>query len=134
MPLGIMVTTIAFVVRVAGTSNKTNAILFVWHYAGEEHPFPATTQSKFNPLQQVAYVGVMYGLLPLLLLTGLLCLYPQAVGDVFPGVRYWLLQAHFALAFISLFLSSVIFIFAPRGVRHTKPLKAWSMAITGTNE
>jgi thiosulfate reductase cytochrome b subunit len=25
---------------------------------GEEHPFPATTQSKFNPLQQVAYVGV----------------------------------------------------------------------------
>ncbi len=70
---------------------------------GEEHPFPATTQSKFNPLQQVAYVGVMYGLLPLLLLTGLLCLYPQAVGDVFPGVRYWLLQAHFALAFISLF-------------------------------
>lgn len=84
MPLGIMVTTIAFVVRVAGTSGKTNAILFVWHYAGEEHPFPATTQSKFNPLQQVAYVGVMYGLLPLLLLTGLLCLYPQAVGDVFP--------------------------------------------------
>ncbi len=70
---------------------------------GEEHPLPATTQSKFNPLQQVAYVGVMYGLLPLLLLTGLLCLYPQAVGDVFPGVRYWLLQAHFALAFISLF-------------------------------
>ncbi|ELF6227563.1 thiosulfate reductase cytochrome B subunit, partial [Escherichia coli] len=70
---------------------------------GEEHPFPATTQSKFNPLQQVAYVGVMYGLLPLLLLTGLLCLYPQAVGDVLPGVRYWLLQAHFALAFISLF-------------------------------
>lgn len=134
MPLGIMVTTIAFVVRVAGTSGKTNAILFVWHYAGEEHPFPATTKSKFNPLQQVAYVGVMYGLLPLLLLTGLLCLYPQAVGDVFPGVRYWLLQAHFALAFISLFLSSVIFIFAPRGVRHTKPLKAWSMAITGTNE
>lgn len=37
------------------------------------------------------------------LVLGLLCLYPQAVGDVFPGVRYWLLQAHFALAFISLF-------------------------------
>ena len=40
--------------------------------------------------------------------------------------------------FISAFafgqISSVIFIFAPRGVRHTKPLKAWSMAITGTNE
>ncbi|XNM90324.1 hypothetical protein ACLK1X_09520 [Escherichia coli] len=78
----------------AGAGGKTNAILFVWHYAGGTTPFPATTQSKFNPLQQVAYVGVMYGLLPLLLLTGLLCLYPQAVGDVFPGVRYWLLQTH----------------------------------------
>lgn len=70
---------------------------------GEAHPFPATPRSKFNPLQQVAYVGVMYGLLPLLLLSGLLALYPQVVGDLFPGVRYWLLQAHFALAIISLF-------------------------------
>lgn len=70
---------------------------------GEEHPFPATTQSKFNPLQQAAYLGVMYGLVPLLLITGLLSLYPQAAGDLFPGVRYWLLQAHFALAIVSLF-------------------------------
>lgn len=70
---------------------------------GEGHPFPATARAKFNPLQQAAYVGVMYGLLPLLLATGLLSLYPQAVGNLFPGVRYWLLQAHFALAVISVF-------------------------------
>ena len=70
---------------------------------GEAHPFPASTRSKFNPLQQAAYVGVMYGLLPLLLISGLLSLYPQAVGDLFPGVRYWLLQAHFALAIVSVF-------------------------------
>lgn len=70
---------------------------------GEEHPFPATTESKFNPLQQAAYLGVMYGLLPLLLITGLLSLYPQVTGDLFPGVRYWILQAHFALAILSLF-------------------------------
>lgn len=69
----------------------------------KKHPFPATTQSKFNPLQQVAYVSVMYKLLPLLLLTKLLCLYPQAVKNVFPSVKYQLLQTHFALAFISLF-------------------------------
>jgi len=70
---------------------------------GQTHPFPATPRAKFNPLQQAAYVGVMYGLLPLLLLSGLLSLYPQASGDLFPGVRYWLLQAHFALAIVSLF-------------------------------
>lgn len=83
MPLGIMVTTIAFVVR-GGWNERQNKRDFICrHYAGGRTSFPATTQSKFNPLQQVAYVGVMYGLLPLLLLTGLLCLYPQAVGDVF---------------------------------------------------
>lgn len=52
---------------------------------GESHPFPASPRSKFNPLQQAAYVGVMYGLLPLLLITGLLSLYPTVVGDLFPG-------------------------------------------------
>lgn len=103
MPLGVMVTTIAFVVRGGWSERQNKRDSICLALCREEHPFPATTQSKFNPLQQVAYVGVMYGLLPLLLLTGLLCLYPQAVGDMFPGVRYWLLQAHFALAFISLF-------------------------------
>lgn len=94
MPLGVMVTTIAFVVRVGWIERQNKRDFICLALCREEHPFPATTQSKFNPLQQVAYVGVMYGLLPLLLLTGLLCLYPQAVGDMFPGVRYWLLQAH----------------------------------------
>lgn len=118
----------------AGASGKTNAILFVWHYAGEEHPFPATTQSKFNPLQQVAYVGVMYGLLPLLLLTGLLCLYPQAVGDVFPGVRYWLLQAHFALAFISLFFIFGHLYLCTTGRTPHETFKSMVDGYHGTNE
>ena len=72
--------------------------------------------------------------LPLLSLTGLLCLSIRKPGDVFPGVRYWLLQAHFALAFISLFFIFGHLYLCTTGVRHTKPLKAWSMAITGTNE
>ncbi len=83
MPLGIMVTTIAFVVRGGwnAAANKRDFICLA--LCRGQIPFPATTQSKFNPLQQVAYVGVMYGLLPLLLLTGLLCLYPQAVETCF---------------------------------------------------
>ena len=100
--VGVMVTTIAFVVRVGWERAQNKRDFICLALCRGKTSFPATTQSKFNPLQQVAYVGVMYGLLPLLLLTGLLCLYPQVVGDVF-RVRYWLLQAHFALAFISLF-------------------------------
>ena len=69
---------------------------------GEDHPFPATEQSKFNPLQQAAYLGVMYALVPLLLITGLLCLNPLWV-DTFVNYRHWLLQCHFFLAIVSLF-------------------------------
>ena len=98
---------------------------------GESHPFPASPRSKFNPLQQAAYVGVMYGLLPLLLISGLLSLYPTVVGDLFPGVRYWLLQAHFALAIVSLFFILGIFIFALRAARRAKPSSVWWMATTG---
>lgn len=47
---------------------------------GEPHPFAATAESKFNPLQQLAYLAIMYALIPLLIITGLLCLYPQVVG------------------------------------------------------
>lgn len=47
---------------------------------GEPHPFAATAESKFNPLQQLAYLAIMYALVPLLIITGLLCLYPQVIG------------------------------------------------------
>jgi thiosulfate reductase cytochrome b subunit len=69
---------------------------------GEDHPFPATEASKFNPLQQVAYLGVMYALVPLILVTGLLSLNPEWLGGL-AYYRHWLLQSHFFLAVVSLF-------------------------------
>lgn len=68
-------------------------------FKGEPHPFHSTKESKFNPLQQVAYLGVMYGLVPLLLITGFLIQYP-ALQSVIP--QYWLLMLHFILAIVSL--------------------------------
>ncbi|MEO5341703.1 MAG: cytochrome b/b6 domain-containing protein [Magnetococcus sp. MYC-9] len=53
-------------------------------FRGEPHPFPATAQSKFNPLQQVTYLGVMFGGLPLLILSGLLFFFP----DLTPA-QFW---------------------------------------------
>lgn len=66
---------------------------------GADHPFPATQESKFNPLQQIAYLGVMFGLVPLLILTGLLSLNPEWL----PGIRRWILTGHFVLAIAGLF-------------------------------
>lgn len=64
---------------------------------GDPHPFIATEQSKFNPVQQLAYIAVMYVIMPLLLISGLLSLFPQTVG-----YGYWLLKAHFVLAIVGL--------------------------------
>ncbi len=64
---------------------------------GESHPFTATQENKFNPLQQLAYLAIMYLLLPLLIITGLLALYPQMVGTA-PDI----LVLHMALAVVGL--------------------------------
>lgn len=64
---------------------------------GEPHPFPATQECKFNPIQQVAYLGIMFGLMPLLLITGFACLYPEVFG-----YAYWTFKAHQVLAVIGL--------------------------------
>lgn len=66
---------------------------------GDDHPFPATENSKFNPLQQTAYLGVMLGLVPCLIITGLLCLNPEWM----PSIKSWILTVHLMLAVIGLF-------------------------------
>ena len=64
---------------------------------GEAHPFSADEKGKFNPIQQLAYLAVMYGMVPLLLITGLLCLYPEVAG-----YGYWMLKLHLVLSVIAL--------------------------------
>ncbi len=50
----------------------------------EETPYPVTKKRKFNPLQLVSYVGAMYILIPLVIISGIALLFPQMiVTDVF---------------------------------------------------
>ncbi|WP_420844703.1 thiosulfate reductase cytochrome B subunit [Limnobaculum eriocheiris] len=70
----------------------------------EAHPEHPSAQSKFNPLQQLGYIGVMYLLVPLLIITGLLMLYPENTPDrVFglPG-KQLVAYTHYLLAAVSL--------------------------------
>lgn len=46
-------------------------------FKGAKVPFPITKDRKFNPLQQFTYLGAMYFLLPLLIITGWALLYPE---------------------------------------------------------
>ncbi|MBF0108565.1 MAG: cytochrome b/b6 domain-containing protein [Magnetococcales bacterium] len=46
-------------------------------FAGRAHPFPATWSQKFNPLQQMTYLAVMYLLVPVVIVTGLMLWVPE---------------------------------------------------------
>jgi thiosulfate reductase cytochrome b subunit len=69
-------------------------------FKGEPHPYHADLEHKFNPLQQLTYVGFMYVAYPLLLLSGVVLLFPdilpQSILDR-PGVG-WIATIHWILA------------------------------------
>ncbi|QKJ48698.1 thiosulfate reductase cytochrome B subunit [Proteus columbae] len=86
---------------------------------GEPHPFAATETDKFNPLQQLAYLGVMFGLVPLLLVTGLLCLYPEVLG-----YGYWMLKAHLVLGIVALMFICAHFYLCTLGDTFTQTFRS----------
>jgi thiosulfate reductase cytochrome b subunit len=70
-------------------------------FRGGHHPFDVTEEQKFNPLQKWAYVGVMFGMVPLLIVTGALLLKPMAFAgaiEAVGGMRVVAI-AHTVLAF-----------------------------------
>ncbi len=62
---------------------------FIYYTIGifkkEDAPFPVNEESKFNPLQQVTYVVLMYGFVPVIVLTGWGLLYPEITVNSFVG-------------------------------------------------
>ncbi len=70
-------------------------------FKGEPHPYHAAPEHKFNPLQQLTYVGVMmYVMYLLLLLSGVVLLFPGFLPkDVlgYPGT-FWMAAIHWIMA------------------------------------
>jgi thiosulfate reductase cytochrome b subunit len=69
-------------------------------FKGEPHPYHVAPEHKFNPLQHLTYVGVMYVIYPLLLLSGVALLFPGFLPrDVLghPGA-WWTAAIHWILA------------------------------------
>jgi len=66
-------------------------------FRGEDHPYHATRQRRFNPLQQMTYASIMYGLVPLIALSGIVLLFPQEVPDRIAGRPgpWWFATAHY---------------------------------------
>ncbi|MBI4740038.1 MAG: cytochrome b/b6 domain-containing protein [Betaproteobacteria bacterium] len=54
-------------------------------FKGEPHPYRVTEEANFNALQALSYWGIMYVVMPVMLATGLLFLFPQFAPDRFFG-------------------------------------------------
>jgi len=46
-------------------------------FKGEKPPFEITKNNKFNPLQKFSYIVIMYITMPVVIITGLMLLYPE---------------------------------------------------------
>ncbi len=73
----------------------------------ESAPFPINEKRKFNPLQLISYVGAMYILLPIILITGVALIFPEMIFEnVFgrSGIQLTALAHAIAGFFLSLFM------------------------------
>lgn len=59
---------------------------FLGIFLNEYHPFYSTKENKFNPIQQITYFIVMLGMLPLLIISGWLMLFPEYAPDQILGI------------------------------------------------
>lgn len=76
-------------------------------FKGDTPPFPITEDQKFNPLQKLSYLGVMYILMPISIVTGLALLYPDYIFEKIFGINGTLVTAllHMFVGFLlTLFL------------------------------
>ena len=99
-------------------------------FKGEPHPSAPTEECKFNALQQITYVGIMYGLVSLLVLSGILMLFPDSIPDKLLGTGTILPIAitHTILSyFIALFLVGHLYL-ATTG---ETPLSNYKTMLTG---
>ncbi len=102
-------------------------------FKGEKHPFPVTEDSKFNPLQKIFYVLVMYLGIPLLIISGLGLLFPEILIKQFLGVSGLLLTdiLHISVGF---FLSVFLIIHIYTCTLGDKPGTLFKSMINGYHE
>lgn len=81
---------------------------YLWGiFVGSPHPYPDSEERKFNPLQKMFYLVVMYVLFPILTLTGWALLFPDRLPEALfgvPGIGLWALAHTYTGYFLSLFM------------------------------
>ena len=99
-------------------------------FKNEDAPYPISEKRKFNPIQKYTYVGVMYLLVPVSIVTGLALLFPELIiEEVYNASGIFLTALLHAIVgfFISIFLIIHLY-FATIG---KKPTSNFISIITG---
>jgi len=110
---------------------------FIYYTVGifqrQDPPFPVTEESKFNPLQQVTYVVLMYGFVPFVILSGWGLLYPEITLNSFIGFSGLDLTdlLHITAGFVISIIMCVHVYFCTIG---KKPLSNFKSMINGYHE
>jgi thiosulfate reductase cytochrome b subunit len=95
-------------------------------FVGAPHPFHVSAEHKLNALQTLSYVGVMFGLMPILILSGWSFLFSTALpGTLFGVGTVWIIaMVHLATSWmLALFLIVHVYIITT-GETPTTNLKA----------
>jgi thiosulfate reductase cytochrome b subunit len=110
------------------------ARFYAWGiFKGEPHPYPPTREANFNALQALVYWAIMYLVMPTVVATGLIFLYPQVAPDRIFGMDGLLPVAvlhYLAGAAITLFMLAHMYL-GTTGVTVTSLFK---MMVTGWHE
>ena len=92
----------------------------------EPHPYHPSHENKFNPLQQVTYLMVMFVFMPLIIFSGLLLMFPELAPDRIFGMGGIAPMALLHLSsgfFLSLFMFGHIYL-ATTGSKVTENFKS----------
>ena len=110
--------------------NAQNAYVAVGIFKGEAPPVVPSPERKFNVLQQITYLAVMYLAMPVLVVSGWLFLFPELVPRTLFGVAGLLPVAvtHYVVGFLlTLFLLGHVYM----GSMGTTAFAGFRMMITG---
>jgi len=99
----------------------------------EKHPFPVTLERKFNPLQKVTYVFAMYLGMPVLIISGIVLLFPELAVDNVLGISGLVLNdvLHITIGFL---LSVFMVIHIYTCTLGSKPTSLFRGMISGYHE
>jgi thiosulfate reductase cytochrome b subunit len=96
-------------------------------------PFPLTEKRKFNPLQKLTYVGMMYIIFPLIIISGIAMLFPQIIYNKIFGIPGIVLTdlTHVIAGFLGSIFMIIHIYFCSIG---TKPSSNFKSIVSGYHE